>query len=274
MGKESKNSVSRSLKPGSASGRRISNGTAFLLQADRVQPPRSGDLDKDSRRTEKRLLDDQRFLELDYFSLFWIFVVGCMVGLAIETLFRAIQVGAYESRAGLIWGPFSPLYGVGAIVLTLLLNRLYRMPSLIVFLISLVVGSAVEFVASWVMEYFWGAIAWDYSGSLGSIQGRTNLFFSLMWGFLGLLWIRVVMPLMKRGLSAVNTRNLVFRVATVGMSVFMAVDISVTVLALDRESQRASDVSATTWEQEFFDEHFPDSFMQARFENMSVHGRG
>lgn len=273
MGKESKNSVSKSLKPGSASGRKMSCDTVFFLQTGHLHPMRSGDLRKGSRRTEKQFLDNHRFLELDYFSLFWIFVFGCMVGLAIETLFRAIQIGSYESRAGLVWGPFSPIYGVGAVALTLLLNRLYHMHSIVVFLISMVVGSLVEFMASWGMEYFWGAIAWDYSGSLGSIQGRTNLAFGLMWGFLGLLWVRVVMPLMKRVLSAINTKNLIVRVATITMSVFMAINISITVLALDRESQRASDVSATTWEQEFFDDYFPDSFMQARFENMSVHGR-
>lgn len=273
MGKESKNSVSKPLKPGSASGRKISGGTALFLQTGHIHPMRSGGLHEDNRRTEKRLLHNRRFLELDYFSLFWIFVFGCMVGLAIETLFRAIQVGTYESRAGLVWGPFSPIYGVGAVVLTLLLNRLYHMPGLVIFLVSMVVGSLVEFMASWGMEYFWGAIAWDYSGSLGSIQGRTNLVFGLMWGVLGLLWVRVVMPLMKRVLSAVSTKNLIVRMATIVMSVFMAINVSVTVLALDRESQRASDVSATTWGQEFFDENFPDSFMQARFENMSVHGR-
>ena len=58
------------------------------------------------------------------------------------------------------------------------------------------------------------------------------------------------------------------------LSLFMALNIAVTLLALDREGQRAAGVPATTWEQRFFDEHFPDSYLQSRMQNMSVYGKG
>ena len=54
----------------------------------------------------------------------------------------------------------------------------------------------------------------------------------------------------------------------------MALNIAVTLLALDREGQRAAGVPATTWEQRFFDEHFPDSYLHSRMQNMSVYGKG
>lgn len=53
------------------------------------------------------------YLRLDWFTLFWLFVAGCVIGLAVETVFHAIVYGGLESRAGLVWGPFSPIYGVG-----------------------------------------------------------------------------------------------------------------------------------------------------------------
>ena len=60
------------------------------------------------------------------------------------------------------------------------------------------------------------------------------------------------------------------------MTAFLAADIAVTVLALDREGQHAQGVPATTWEQRFLDEHFPDSFLRhpGIRENMSVYGKG
>ena len=116
-------------------------------------------------------------------------------------------------------------------------------------------------------------MAWDYSGTFGSINGRTNFAFGMMWGLLGLVWVRVALPAVKQAFSHVNARNAAVRAVTALMAAFLAADVAVTVLALDREGQRAQGVPATTWEQRFLDEHFPDSFLQSRMQNMSVYGK-
>ena len=135
-----------------------------------------------------------------------------------ETVFHAIVYGGYESRAGLVWGPFSPIYGVGAVVLTVSLNRFYHSHNLV--------------------------------------------------------WVRTILPFIKRVFSHVDARSMLARLVTAALSLFMALNIAVTLLALDREGQRAAGVPATTWEQRFFDEHFPDSYLQSRMQNMSVYGKG
>ncbi|WP_080797400.1 putative ABC transporter permease [Arabiibacter massiliensis] len=225
------------------------------------------------QEVKEQVRPNQGYLKLDYFTLFWLFVAGCVVGLVVETAFHAIVYGGLESRAGLVWGPFSPIYGVGAVVLTASLNRFYHSHNLIIFLVAMAVGSVIEYATSWLMEVLWGAIAWDYSGTFGSINGRTNFAFGVMWGLLGLLWVRMALPFIRRIFSHVDARALAARLVTAALSAFLAVDIVATVLALDREGQRAAGVPATTWTQEFFDEHFPDSFLQARMQNMSVYGR-
>lgn len=212
------------------------------------------------------------FLSIDYFTVIWLFVGACVFGLAVETIFHAIVYGGLESRSGLVWGPFSPIYGVGAVALTLFLNRFYHSHNLVIFLVSMVVGSTLEYVTSWGMEFFWGAIAWDYTGTFGSLNGRTNFAFGMMWGLLGLVWVRIILPLVKRFFSYLNTKNILVRIITLGVTVFLITDIVVTVLALDREGQRADGIPAITWEQQFFDEHFPDSYLQSQMQNMSVYG--
>lgn len=91
--------------------------------------------------------------------LFWLFVVGSIAGLAIETVYHAVVFGGYESRAGLVWGPFSPIYGTGAVALTIMANRFTRVNAVAVFLVSALVGSGVEFATSWLMEVLFGAVA-------------------------------------------------------------------------------------------------------------------
>lgn len=219
-------------------------------------------------------LPNPPYLKIDYFTIFWLFIGGCIIGLIVETLFHFIVYGGYESRVGLVWGPFSPLYGVGAVLLTLVLNRFYHSHNLVIFLMAMIVGSILEYGTSWGMEHCWGAVAWDYSGTFGSIQGRTNFAFGMMWGMLGLVWVRIILPFIKRAFLRIDAKNAIIRALTVAASVFMAINITITVLALNREGQRADGIPATTWEQHFLDEHFPHEYLQARMENMSINGRG
>lgn len=211
-----------------------------------------------------------KYLDLSFFFLVWIFVLASFLGLIIEDIFHALVYGGWESRAGLVWGPFSPVYGCGAVLLTLFLNRFYYTHNLIVFFIAMLIGSVLEYGTSWMMEVFWHAIAWDYTGTFGSIDGRTNFVFGVMWGTLGLFWVRLVMPTLKKMRKLIDFKNTAVRIATIAIIAFMTVDIAVTVLALHREGQRAYDIPPTTEIDVLLDEHFPDEWLHERFHNMTV----
>ena len=136
------------------------------------------------------------YIELDFFNLFWIFVIASVAGVVIESIYHVLVVdfGHYEDRAGLLWGPFSPIYGFGAVLMTLALNRFHNAPIPVVFLVSAVIGGAFEYFVSWFMEYAFGAIAWDYTGTFLNINGRTNFMFMCMWGVLGVVWVKLALP--------------------------------------------------------------------------------
>ena len=56
-----------------------------------------------------------------FLNCFIIFLISSILGLLLETVYTLVVFGVFESRAGLVWGPFSPLYGCGAVLLTALL---------------------------------------------------------------------------------------------------------------------------------------------------------
>ncbi len=212
-------------------------------------------------------------LDLTFSKLFWLFFIGSIAGLVIEIIFHAVVYGGYESRFGLVWGPFSPIYGCGAALLTLTLNRFWHSHDVIIFTAAMIVGSLVEYVTSWWMEVFFGAVAWDYTGTFGSLNGRTNFIFGVMWGLLGLMWVRYMLPVIKEAFSHINFKNALVRIITAILLIFMIVNACFTIGALNRQSERANNIPATNCMQEFFDEKFPDTWMETRFENMTVNGR-
>lgn len=46
--------------------------------------------------------------------IIWIFGVACFIGYIIEMLFCIVVHAHIESRQGVIFGPFTPIYGVGS----------------------------------------------------------------------------------------------------------------------------------------------------------------
>ncbi len=213
----------------------------------------------------------QGYIQLDFFNIFWIFVVGCVVGVVIETIYHALVVdfGHYQDRAGLLFGPFSPIYGCGAVLMTLALNRFHRAPVWVVFLVSAVIGGAFEYFTSCFMEYCFGAVAWDYTGTFLNINGRTNFMFMCMWGVLGVIWIRWVLPTL---LHVINLIPWQWRyTVTAVCATLMIADCFMTLVALDCWYSRLSGLSPDNALEWFCAEHFDNDWMANRFESMSIH---
>lgn len=209
---------------------------------------------------------------INFFNMFWIFTVGMVVGDAVETVYHyMIEVpGEFQIRAGLLWGPFSPIYGFGALILTFALNRFYKANVLVVFLVSAVLGGAFEYAVSWFLEYAFGSVAWDYTGRFLNINGRTDFMFMCMWGLLGVVWIKVLLP---RVVKVVNMIPWKWRYTiTAVCAAFVAFDGAMTLLALDCWYLRlAGSDTGEVAVMQFFGEHFDNEYMESRFQSMSIH---
>ena len=115
-----------------------------LQCALRRMDARSAYEDAASQGMAGRDLTGRGYISLDFFNLFWLFTIGCVFGLVIETIYHFILFGEYQDRAGFLWGPFSPIYGFGVVIVTVLLNHLWQSNWLLIFCSSAVIGGAFE----------------------------------------------------------------------------------------------------------------------------------
>lgn len=224
-------------------------------------------------REEERLAHLQRYggkapFKLTFFNLFWTFVICCFFGVVIETAYCLVVGAGYMDRAGLLYGPFSPIYGFGAVLMTIGLNGIRNKNPLLIFLLSAVIGGAFEFLVSYLLEYAFGITAWDYTGTFLSIDGRTNGFYMTAWGLLGLLWVKVLMPAI---FDLVHKIPWNWRYAVTGVALaLMVVDGGLTLVSYDRWFSRQVGIPAETAVEEFCDEHYDDAWMEHRFQTMTM----
>ena len=252
----------------------------LLEERRRERLARDAELEREARAgTLGRAKGDRGFIELDFFNLFWVFVVCCVLGLVIEVVYHMVVVdpGVYQDRAGMLFGPFSPIYGFGAVLMTVALNRFWRASPVVIFLVSAVIGGLFEAAVSWFMQVGFGAVAWDYTGmSLFGIpdpvavvfQGRTATPFMAMWGALGLAWIRLCLPRLLKLINLIPWK-LRYSLTTL-CAVLMLVNGVMTLEALDCWFERLSNIPASSPVEEFYAEHFDDAYMANRFQSMTI----
>jgi uncharacterized membrane protein len=208
------------------------------------------------------------YIALNFFNLFWIFIICSIIGLLLETVFWFWQYGGYQNRAGLLFGPFSPIYGFGGLLMTLGLNRLHSRPIILIFLVSAFIGGAFEYFVSWLLQFSFGITAWDYTGTWLSFGGRTNGEFMMMWGVLGVIWIKLLLPLTLRLVNAIPWK--IRYTATTIVTVFMVINGAMTLMAFDCWFERVSGYSSHTPIEQFLSDRFDNEFMTDRFQSMSI----
>lgn len=204
---------------------------------------------------------------LNLYKLALVFFIGSFAGVVVELIWCLIRNGYLESRAGVVWGPFNPLYGIGAVALSVALYRYRNRGKWLSFLGGMVIGSLVEYVCSWGQELIFGSRSWDYSQLPFNINGRICLLYSVFWGILGVFWIKDIYPRMAKWI--LKLPNQAGKILTWVATVFLIVNCMVSLLAMWRWAERQQGLPAGNAVAVLMDQRFPNERMERIYANMT-----
>lgn len=123
---------------------------------------------------------------------FLLFIIYAVIGWCMEVTCKLIQYKRFINRGFLI-GPYCPIYGYGAILITILLKK-YTGDPLVLFVMSIFLFTILEYLTSYFMEKIFKARWWDYSKKKFNINGRVCLSTMLPFGILGMFVMYVSNP--------------------------------------------------------------------------------
>lgn len=201
-------------------------------------------------------------------KIFWVFLIGSILGYIIEMIVGLVQNGHFVSRQGLLFGPFIQVYGVGLVTYYLVTSNIKKKSYLKIFFISMILGGIVEYLFSYFQEKFFGTISWDYSNLLFNINGRTSLLHCLYWGTGGVLFVKFILPLINK----LNTwcKKTHFRCVTALLGVFIIFDIIISGMAGARQLERKNNIEPEGYIDTFFDKHYPDAKLEKIYSNAKM----
>lgn len=197
--------------------------------------------------------------------LFWLFIIGSIAGFIFEITVVFFQKGHFELRQGLIYGPFIPVYGIGAMFYYIVLSKTKIKNKVQIFLITMILGGITEYLCSFIQEKAFGTISWDYSYLPFNINSRTSLLHCIYWGICGVLYITYIEPSLNKIINKTNMK--VFDLITIILSIFIVFDISISWMAADRQTERKNNIQPENRLDIFLDKNYPDEYMNRIFNN-------
>jgi uncharacterized membrane protein len=121
-----------------------------------------------------------------------LFISYSFLGWCIEVILKFIQYKRFINRGFLI-GPWLPIYGWGALLITILLQK-YSNDPIALFALGMIICAILEYFTSYLLEKIFKARWWDYSTKKFNINGRVCLETMIPFGLCGLLIIYYTNP--------------------------------------------------------------------------------
>lgn len=157
------------------------------------------------------------------------FIIYSIVGFIIETIFGILTKGVLESRKSFIIGPFCSIYGLGAVIMILALQK-FKKNNYTLFFGGFLVGSITEYVVSLIGETIFHVVWWDYSDMAFNINGRICVAFSMFWGILAIYLITHFNPKVDKFLEKFSYKQL--KKVVIIIMIFLMIDMVITGIGL------------------------------------------
>lgn len=164
--------------------------------------------------------------ELPFWSAFLIFILFSFIGWISEVIYVGVTSAHKFVNRGFLYGPLCPVYGFGGVMILMLPPSLYK-TWIPLFFASMILCTIVEYFVSWLMEKLFHTRWWDYSHYKIQLNGRICLLNSILFGFLGVVVIHFVYPLMidllnSLGQTLINISGMII-LAVLSVDIFFTV---------------------------------------------------
>lgn len=180
-------------------------------------------------------------IALEHYFLWFLFY--SFVGWVYESILVSCQERRLVNR-GFLNGPLCPIYGTGAVLGIAVLGNLHN--PIIIFLISMVGATILEYTTSWVMEELFHARWWDYSNFRFNVQGRVCLLGAVIFGIAGVVIVLGAQPYVAQFTDLIPVPML-HTLVTV-LALVTIIDLAVTVAGMLEFEQVLDSVTQTVQE--------------------------
>lgn len=150
-------------------------------------------------------------------QLFLTFLFTSVIGWIYEVFLEVIVYRWGYSDRGVLCGPYCIVYGFGAVILLIFLTKLLKtkikvtkinITPILVFVSIVILTTAVELAASYIMQWLTGGWMWDYTRFSPNFQGRVALNPSIRFGIGGMIFLYIINPIFNKLLSALSDKKL------------------------------------------------------------------
>lgn len=185
--------------------------------------------EKIKEKIQSKIVIEDPVVKITFKRILAYFIIYSFLGFIIETIFGMLTKGVIESRQSCLYGPFCCIYGLGAAVMIPGLQK-FKKKNWTLFLAGAIEGSIVEYVISWLGEIVFHIKWWDYSNMPFDINGRICLLFTIFWGILALLLMRLINPYIEKFIDKIPKK--LFSVLTIGGTILLILDLLITAFGL------------------------------------------
>lgn len=194
------------------------------------------------------------------------FVICSIFGCIIETIWCILKNKRYESRKGLLYGPFIPIYGLAGMILAILIAEFNIKNIVLVFFIGVIVSTIIEFLSSYLQEKIFHSKSWDYSNFPCNLNGRVNLIYSILFGIVAVLWYVLCYEFSLKIFN--NIEFEIIKIISLLLFMFIIFDMAISFLVVYRVKMRRSAVIKTNNFWKYIDKKYPDEKVLKAYANM------
>ena len=213
-----------------------------------------------------------------------LFFIYAFAGWCMEVILKYRQYHRFINR-GFLTGPVCPIYGCGAVLITVVIGNLASVESGLVmtFALSFVICGVVEYLTSLVLEKIFHARWWDYSTKPMNLHGRVWIGNLLLFGLAGVAIMHILNPVLYKFLDIFSVRTR--EVAATILLVILAADfvISYFVLKLvkvgidsseaDNTEEISKEVRQLLTNKSYFYKRFSDAYPEVVYRTERVQAR-